>query len=120
MLAQQRTEAVDRVGDAVAAQSPPIRCPEHVPSTPRAVPEPFPSRSRALPERCRDIEFLTVTAGFGRAPCQGGAFQILWGDRRGSVKVPLLNRELNGDRDVDLSTDRACRPGRDCHAFCRV
>src|SRR6516164_6384884 len=37
--------------------------------------------------------------------------------------VPLRFRfakhELNGDRDVDLSAD-ACRPGRDCHAFCRV
>ena len=36
--------------------------------------------------------------------------------------VPLRFRfakhELNGDRDVDLSAD-ACRPGRDCHAFCR-
>ena len=45
-------------------------------------------------------------------------FQILWGDRRGSVKVPLAKHELNGDRDVDLSAG-ACRPGRDCHAFCR-
>src|SRR5215472_758814 len=37
--------------------------------------------------------------------------------------VPLRFRfakhELNGDRDVDLSAG-ACRPGRDCHAFCRV
>src|SRR5215467_13912633 len=37
--------------------------------------------------------------------------------------VPLRFRfakhELNGDRDVDLSAG-ACRPRRDCHAFCRV
>src|SRR5215469_15734866 len=31
-----------------------LRCPEHVPST-----------SRAVPERCREIEFLTIKAGFG-------------------------------------------------------
>src|SRR5262249_21556365 len=52
--------------------------------------EHVPSRSRTLPERRRDIEFLTVKAGFGRAPCQGGAFRWVQGPPGDSLQPEAI------------------------------
>ena len=52
----------------------------------RAGPEPFPNAA----EIGREIKFLTVDAAFGRAPCQGGAFQWVQGPPGDSLQPEAI------------------------------
>ena len=99
----------------------PPRCTIYAES--RLRPVPFASRSSAFWKALGVVGVPISFAGrmSGRGVRRDKA--ALSRSYRATGAVPLRFRfakhELNGDRDVDLSAG-ACRPRRDCHAFCRV